>query len=149
MQVTPRFLATLMLLGLFTTAANAFADSDSHPFAKHHYVLQVSEADPARWNLALNNAQNLINHYGPSGVDVVIVAYGPGLKMLLKKSKVEKRVSSISSEGVSFDACHTTMKKMAKKLGHLPVLNPVASVVPGGVIRVGELEGKGYAYIKP
>jgi intracellular sulfur oxidation DsrE/DsrF family protein len=122
---------------------------DSHPFATAHYVLQVSEDDPARWNLAMNNAQNLQNAYGPDKVEVVIVAYGPGLKMLLKKAKTAKRVQSLSMGGVEFDACHNTMKHMAKKLGHMPAMNSVAKVVPGGVVRIGELEQKGYSYIKP
>ena len=42
------------LLG--TMAITPVQASEAHPFATAHYVLQVSEADPARWNLAMNNA---------------------------------------------------------------------------------------------
>ncbi len=140
------FLATV-LLGI--TVASPVRADESHPFATAHYVLQVSQDDPARWKLAMNNAVNLQQHYGPDKVDVVIVAYGPGLKMLLKNAKTSKRVESLSAAGIEFDACHNTMKAMAKKLGHMPKLTPAAKVVPGGVIRIGELEQKGYSYIKP
>lgn len=149
MHLKIRVLTALLLLGLLATASNAFADQDSHPFAEAHYVIQVSQNDPARWKLAMNNAQNLLNYYGPSKVEVVIVAYGPGLKMLFKNAKSAQRVASVAAEGVQFDACHNTMKHMAKKLGHMPKINPAAKVVPAGVVRIGELQGKGYAYIKP
>ena len=145
--------ACLALLGLLTGPAVASAagnaGSDSHPFATHHYVIQVSENNPARWTLAMNNAQNLLDYYGPSNVEVVVVAYGPGLKMLFKHSKVAKRVQSEAMEGIEFDACHNTMKNMARKLGHMPAINASAKVVPAGVVRIGQLEGKGFAYIKP
>jgi len=143
------------ILGVTAVALSAIvmnpaqAASDAHPFATAHYVIQVSEGDPARWNLAMNNAANLQKHYGPDKVDVVIVAYGPGLKMLLKNAKTAKRVDSLTSAGVEFDACHNTMKAMAKKTGHMPALASGAKIVPGGVVRIGELEQKGYSYIKP
>jgi len=144
-----KILSALALFGLIAGPIVGVADDDSHPFATHHYVIQVSQDDSARWTLALNNAQNLLNHYGPSDVEVIVVTFGPGLHMLLKDSKVAQRVQSIAAEGVEFDACHNTMEGMAKKLGHMPVLNPAAKVVPAGVVRIGELEGKGFAYLKP
>ena len=139
---------TAVLLGA-AVMNPAQAASDAHPFATAHYVIQVSEGDPARWNLAMNNAVNLQKHYGPDKVDVVIVAYGPGLKMLLKKAKTATRVDSLAANGVEFDACHNTMKAMARKTGHMPMLASGAKIVPGGVIRIGQLEQKGYSYIKP
>ena len=127
----------------------AQAAADSHPFATAHYVIQVSEGDPARWNLAMNNAHNLQQHYGPDKVEVIIVAYGPGLKMMLKNAKTAQRVESLTTDGIEFDACHNTMKAMAKKTGHMPKLASGVKIVPGGVVRIGELEQKGYSYIKP
>lgn len=143
-------LATLGLIAVPTAASAAGnSGSNSHPFATHHYVIQISEDNPARWTLAMNNAQNLLDYYGPSNVQVVVVAYGPGLKMLFKNSKAATRVQSEAMEGIEFDACHNTMKKMARKLGHMPAINPSAKIVPAGVVRIGQLEGKGFAYIKP
>lgn len=128
--------------------ASAQAD-DTHPFATHHYVIQVSQDDPALWNLAMNNAQNLENHYGPDKVEVVVVAYGPGLKMLLADSPAAARITAQTTSGIEFDACENTMKGMAKKSGHMPKMNPSVKVVPAGVVRIGELEEQGFSYIKP
>lgn len=120
-----------------------------HPFAKAHVVIQVSEDEPARWTLVLNNVANMLEYMGQDRIQIVVVAYGPGLKMLLPTGKMGKRIAGLSAEGVEFDACHQTMEKMARKLGHMPVLVPQAVIVPAGVIRIVQLESHGFSYIKP
>ena len=119
------------------------------PFATRQVVIQVSENDPTYWNLVLNNAQNLLDFFGQENVRVVVVAFGPGLPMLLKNSPVAARIASQDGEGIEFDACHKTMEGMARKLGHLPVLVPQAVVVPAGLVRVMQLEKAGFAYVRP
>lgn len=119
------------------------------PFAKRQIVLQVSVNDPTYWNLVLNNAQNLLDFFGQENVRIVVVAFGPGLPMLLKNSPVASRIESEDSEGVEFDACHNTMKAMARKIGHMPVLVKQAVVVPAGVVRIMQLEHAGFAYLRP
>ncbi|OBS09851.1 DsrE family protein [Acidihalobacter prosperus] len=121
----------------------------SHPFAKEHVVIQVSQANPKRWTLVLNNAANVLNFFGPDKAQVVVVAYGPGLKMLFKDSKMAARIQSLNAEGVEFDACHNTMMNFKRKTGHLPKLVDSAVVVPGGIVRIMQLEAAGFRYIKP
>ncbi len=53
------------------------------------------------------------------------------------------------NEGLTFSACGNTMKKIAKKSGKMPVLIDGVKVVPGGVIRIMELQAMGYAYVRP
>ena len=79
---------------------------------KYHVVIQVSDDDAGKWNLALNNAANLQQALGKENVDVEIVAYGPGLKMLLAGSKVAGRVNGALDANVEVAACATPMKKM-------------------------------------
>lgn len=160
-------LAALLVLGLgFAAAAPAgAADTASAPMAKFDFdhpsfahelpfanrevVIQVSVNDPTYWNLVLNNAQNLLDYFGQENVRVVVVAYGPGLPMLLKNSPAASRIESEDSEGVEFDACHNTMEAMARKIGHMPLLVQQAVVVPAGVVRIMQLEHAGFAYIRP
>ncbi len=118
-------------------------------FAQYKLVMQVDGDNPATWNLALNNAQNVLDYFGQEKVRINIVAFGPGLKMFLKDSPVAKRIAAQNAEGVEFDACHNTMEAMAKKLGHMPELVPDAVIVPAGVVRIMQLEKAGFAYIKP
>lgn len=50
-------------------------------------VLQMSDGDPTKWNLVLNNAENVQQALGAKNVTVEIVAYGPGLDMLKAESR--------------------------------------------------------------
>ncbi|MEO7886226.1 MAG: hypothetical protein ABIR76_05760, partial [Polaromonas sp.] len=56
-------------------------------------VIQVSDNDPAKWNLALNNAKNLQDDVGAANVDIEIVAYGPGIGMLKLESPTGSRIA--------------------------------------------------------
>ncbi|MDE2007545.1 MAG: DsrE family protein [Rhodospirillales bacterium] len=120
-----------------------------HPFAAERVVVQVSQGDPARWTLVLNNVANMLEFMGQDRLQIVVVAYGPGLKMLLKDSPVAKRIASLDAAGVEFDACHNTMEGMAKALGHMPVLVDQAVIVPAGVMRILQLQKHGFHYLKP
>ncbi|MDP6067892.1 MAG: hypothetical protein QGG75_11680 [Alphaproteobacteria bacterium] len=53
------------------------------------------------------------------------------------------------NEGLVFSACGNTMKKMAKKTGTQPVLIDGIKVVQAGVLRIMELQQKGWAYVRP
>ena len=69
-------------------------------------VLQVSDSDPAKWNLALNNARNIQQDLGKGNVDVEIVAYGPGLGMLKRDSKVADRLAQALDNNVDAGVVH-------------------------------------------
>lgn len=117
-------------------------------------AFHVDENDPGVMNLALNNAANVMKHYADKGVEtqIEIVTYGPGLTMLLDgRSPVAQRVAAMSLEhpNMQFSACANTMAAMAKKTGSEPKLLSEAVVVPSGVVRLVELQGEGYAYVKP
>lgn len=125
------------------------AASTDKPFATAHVVLQISDPNPFKQTLVLNVAHNLIQHYGQDKVDVEIVAFGPGLRLLFKGNANSGRISGLAGQGVRFSACGNTIHNMTKNLGHPPVLNPIAKVVPGGVVRIMDLESEGYKLIKP
>jgi intracellular sulfur oxidation DsrE/DsrF family protein len=119
------------------------------PHAAHHLVVHVSDDRPELWNLALNNVQAVSAAFGRENVQVVVVAYGPGLKMLLKDSVAAERINALEAGGVEFDACWNTMQGMAKQSGTLPELLPTAVIVPAGVVRIMQLQTHGFAYLRP
>ena len=121
----------------------------AHPFAKAHVVLQVSEDNPQLWGLTLNNITNLMKYFGPDKVQIVLAAYGPGLKILFADSPVAERIKALDAQGVEFDACNVTITGMTKKLGHRPRLVDASVVVPGGIVRIMQLQQHGFDYIKP
>lgn len=132
-------------------ASMMFAGSAMAEGAANKVVIQVSTGDAATQTIALNNAVNVQKSFGPGEVDVEIVAYGPGLSIFTqdKNNKNAKRVESLAMSDITFSACGNTMKKLAKKTGKEPKLINGVKVVPAGVIRIMELQGKGYAYIRP
>jgi hypothetical protein len=68
--------------------------------ARSRVVMQVSDNDPANWNLALNNAKNIQADLGAANVDIEVVAYGPGINMLKADSVVGNRVGEALGAGV-------------------------------------------------
>ena len=140
---------TAIAFGLAVVAAQPAFSADDHSIAEHKIVFQVSSGDEVTQQLVLNNAVNIRKHYGPDNVDVIVVAYGPGLSIMTKKSKEAARVKSLASEGITFDACNNTMKAIEKKTGHVPVLTEGVKIVPAGIARIVELQEKGYSYIRP
>jgi len=119
---------------------------EDKPFAEHFAVFHISTGDEFAQKLVLNNAQNLANFYGPDKVDIEIVAYGPGLRTLFKVNVFSKRIQQMSDAGITFSACANTMKGMGRDTASL---NKVAKVVPGGVVRIMELQEAGWTYIRP
>ena len=138
-SIKPVLLVLLLTISSFAQAGEV----------KNKLVIQVSSDDPVTQKIALNNAVNLQKHYGMDNIIIEIVAYGPGLGLLTRKSGQASRVESLALQDIQFSACATTMKKIAKKTGKMPVLLEGVNQVPGGVIRILELQQQGYAYIRP
>jgi len=127
----------------------AVAAPEDKPFAEQKVVLQISDPNPFKQTLVLNVASNLIKHYGPDKVDVEIVAFGPGLRLLFKDNSNTSRINGLDSSGVRFAACGNTITGMSKLLGHKPELHSTATIVPGGIVRIIDLQDKGYKLVKP
>lgn len=113
---------------------------------RHKVVIQVSDSDPAKWNLALNNARNVQQDLGEKNVDIEIVAYGPGIGMLKLDSAVGTRVGEAMSTGVKVVACENTMHN--QKLGREDMLSKIG-YVKAGVVELMEKQQQGWAYIRP
>lgn len=118
-------------------------------FAEQSIVLQISDPNPFKQTMVLNIANNLIKHYGQDKVNIEIVAFGPGLRLLFAENANKGRIKSLSGNGVKFSACKNTIIAMGKKLGHAPALNGAAVSVPAGVVQIVDLMNKGYKLVKP
>lgn len=116
------------------------------PEPANKVVVQVSDNDPAKWNLALNNARNLQADLGASNVAIEIVAYGPGIGMLKSESVVGNRIGEALAAGVKVAACENTMR--GQKLVKDDMLAGV-SYVPAGVVEIMQRQQKGWVYLRP
>ena len=142
-------LSVLLLLMAISTSYQIQAAEEDKPFAEERIVLQISDPNPFKQTLVLNVANNLIKHYGQDKVDVEIVAFGPGLRLMFKENVNSGRIQGLTDNGVTFSACENTIKGMTKKLGHAPELNSNAVPVSAGVVRIIELQNQGFKLIKP
>ena len=147
----PHWLFGLLCLPMMLAAgpATAAAESEAKPFAEHHIVLQISDADPSKQTLVLNVANNLLKAYGPDKVDVEIVAFGPGLRLLFAENVNSDRINGLTDSGVRFAGCGNTLKKMTELLGEEPKLHANSTRVSAGVVRIVELVDQGYTLVKP
>jgi uncharacterized protein len=113
---------------------------------KQKVVFQVSDNDPAKWNLALNNARNVQADLGKGNVQIEIVAYGPGLAMLKSESPVSARLAQALDGGVGLLACENTMQN--SKVARDEMYGGIA-YVQAGVTHIMKRQKEGWAYIRP
>jgi intracellular sulfur oxidation DsrE/DsrF family protein len=113
---------------------------------KNRVVIQVSDAEPAKWNLALNNAKNVQADLDAANVEIEIVAYGPGIGMIKAGSPVAMRIDEATMTGMKVVACENTMTNM--KLTKADMLKGL-EYVPAGVVEIMHRQQQGWAYVRP
>ena len=112
---------------------------------KNRALFQVTDNDPGRWNLILNNMHAIREGVGSEGIEIELVAYGPGVLMLKGDSVVAPRIAEALKAGVRLNACQNTMQGM--KLSPSEML-PEIGYVPSGVVEVMRKQQQGWAYIR-
>lgn len=133
----------LLLSGLLMSGAML---SPVQAAEKAKLVIQVSDNDTGKWNLALNNAKNIQKDLGAANVELEIIAYGPGIGMLKAESEVGNRVVEAVESGVKVSACQNTMRN--QKLTKDDMLSSVGYVT-AGVVAIMQKQHQGYAYLRP
>ena len=136
--------ALALLVGTFGLVPDSSAQAQKAD--RHKVILQVSDNDPAKWNLALNNARNIQQDLGKDNVDVEIVAYGPGLGMLKAESKVAGRLAQALDNNVGLMACENTMRNTKVKRDDM---YGGISYVDAGVVHIMKRQREGWAYVRP
>lgn len=118
------------------------------PFAEHKLVLQLSNQE--RETDVLDVANNLIKNYGgPEYIDIEIVTFNEGVRLLYADSPHAARIASLVENGVRFSVCKNTIDSKERRTGVRPVLSEHADMVQAGVARMMTLIENGYIHIKP
>ena len=130
--------------GVFAAKAARAAAPD-----KQKVVYHLSDLDKVAFTLG-----NIRNHFdgvgGPEHVTIALVVHGPALKAFQtanSNSDMTKRVAEFSRAGLEMNACGNTMKATQITLNDL--LPGFISADQGGVVRIAELQGQGYVYLRP
>ncbi len=133
-----RFLAcaALLLVSGLTWAQDKVAD-------------HVSDTDAQ----ALGALRNVRNHLDTDPTaKIIVVAHAQGVDFLMEGAKDKNGspyagpVSALKSRGVSFEVCEITLKTRGLRKDQFL---QEADFTPSGVVRLAELQGQGYAYIRP
>lgn len=138
------FAAIALCLG--TVAASA-ATHKTPPWGKGPFrvLLEVNQNSLGTWKVAISNLQTMERVVGMDTAHAEVVAWGPGIHMLLKNSPVAQDIQSLSMYGIKFAACHQTMQAM-----HLTKadLAPGVTVVPGAIAEIVKRHNEGWTEIK-
>ncbi|MGY4283669.1 intracellular sulfur oxidation DsrE/DsrF family protein [Bradyrhizobium sp. LM2.7] len=158
MTRSQKFGAMMLTLLAWTAIAPASAQQvplQDKPFAEHKVVLQLSDGDAKKQALVLSIANNLLKAYDPDKVAIEIVAFGPGIDLLLAGNDRRKQVESLIAQGVRFDICLNTVDTIERESGKRPEFIPAASAgagrgradpFPGGEwLHAGEAVGRSLA----
>jgi intracellular sulfur oxidation DsrE/DsrF family protein len=129
-------------------AANEVTGEEFKPFAEKHVVLQLSDQDAE--TVVLDTANNLIKNYGgPDMIDIEIVTFGKGVRLMFADSPHLTRIASLVENGVRFYVCKNTLDTMERKQGSRPKINPAAITVQAGVAHIIDRVDEGYILIRP
>jgi hypothetical protein len=116
------------------------------PPAQHRVLLDVSTVLYDGWAQAIINAQNLLNTFGPTHVEIEVIVRGPGLAMLMKTdTEFAEKLAALSNQGVRFVACGQTLSASHSTRDDLL---PFASVADSGVAEIVRRQEAGWSYIK-
>ena len=126
--------------------ALAVPEAGAQALPANKLIMQVSDNDPAKWNLALNNAKNVQTDLGAQNVAIEIVAYGPGINMLKIDSVAANRIAEAMGAGVKVVACENTMTN--QKIAKDDMLAGIG-YVKAGVVEIMQKQQAGWAYLRP
>jgi hypothetical protein len=144
--------ALILALLIFAAASPASAQQvplQDKPFAEHKIVLQLSDGDANKQALVLGVANNLLKAYAPDKIAIEVVAFGPGIDLLLSGSERRRQVESLVAQGVRFDICLNTVDTIERETGKRPEFIPAATPVQVGVGQILFLAENGYAVVRP
>ncbi len=159
----------LLIAALQTLCITTLYAQDEEEEETVKIVYQCDFPDVKRVHLMLNTLNNAVKYYNKNLVDyeIDVVALGPCLQYVMKDFKdtgfVKKpyidhggptgagtasrfrSLKQLGGDSIQFFACHNTMKK--KNVKPEQIVDYV-EITPAGIIKIVDLQRKGYAYIK-
>ena len=140
--------AAISSLGALFAGSRAQAAGDGASGSGLKVVYHLNEIDKVGFVLG-----NIQNHYdgvgGPDHVTIALVVHGPALRAFTSGAAqdIKTRVGHFSKAGLELAACGNTMK--AQNITLKDLLPGFVEAEKGGVVRIAELQSKGYLYLRP
>ena len=136
-------LVSLVLItgGVMAQATKTDAKKET---ANHKVVVQLSTNDVAQWNFLMNNLKFLKAAWGEQ-VAIEVVAYGPGVDMLMTNTPQKEKIADFKKQGIDFVVCENTMK--VRNIAKEEIIQE-AGYVPSGVGELVLKQEQGWSYFK-
>lgn len=100
-----------------------------------------------KWNLLLNNVQNMVNYCKEQQVPftIEVLANSEAVQQYLDTS-IYQTMHTLALQGVQFVACNNALSSQ-----HISTdaLFSFVSIVPAGVVELALKQQQGFSYIKP
>lgn len=111
-------------------------------------IFSIASSELKEINRIISTVNNVIKFYGTENTEVVIVAYGQGLKSLLKKGDTEtrKRIEALMTYDIEFIACGNTMRTL--HIDKKDLLDDI-DFATAGIVEIIERKLQGYSYTQP
>ena len=148
-QILSALMLALLVRAAVVPASAQQVPLQDKPFAEHKVVLQLSDGDARKQALVLSVANNLLKAYDPDKIAIEVVAFGPGIELLLSGSERRKQVESLIAQGVRFDICLNTVDTIERETGKRPEFISAATPVQVGVAQILFLAESGYTVVRP
>ena len=132
----------------FTIAETEFAEPKPAIDNPRKIVFSIPSGEIKEINRILSTVNNVMKFYRPENTEVVIVAYGQGLKSLLKKgdADIRIRIEALMTYDVEFIACGNTMKTL--HIEKKDLLDDIGFAT-AGIVEIIERQLQGYNYTQP
>lgn len=108
-------------------------------------VFHIDTDSNAILSMALKNIMNILK-YGGEDKEVAIVANGSAVKLFQKDTPYKIELKELHNKGVNIYLCSVSLEALNIERDNIL---EVCEVVPSGVVKIVELQERGYAYIKP
>ncbi|CAG0962987.1 hypothetical protein BURK1_00812 [Burkholderiales bacterium] len=116
------------------------------PALAEKIVLQVSDANVATWNQALNVVGNLREAYGPD-TQIELVAFGQGISMLKFDAPVISRIGDAQQKlGARIYACENSMSRQKLTRNDMA---PDVVYVKAGIEHIITRQREGWVNVRP
>ena len=138
----------MLYLGVsFVLAETEFAEPKPAIDNPRQIVFSIDSSDKKEINHVLSTVNNVMKFYRPENVEVVVVAYGQGIKSLLKKGDKEVlvRVKALMTYDIEFIACGNSMRTL--KIDKKEMLEDIGFAT-AGIVEIIERKLQGFTYIK-
>ncbi len=141
-----RRVVALLVGVIFLLADTEFAKPKPSIDNPRKIIFPITQGDDASIDHVLSSTNNVLKFYGPEKVQIAIVCYSKGIRVLLKKEKFAPRVRALMMYDVEFIACGNTMR--TKHIKREDLIDGV-EIVTAGIVELVERDLKGWIYIRP